>query len=188
MSPTAATAYVYIDGWNFYHGINKPGLHPLGFCNFRKLAQSLLGTMARVEKVCYFSAIDHQTVVASAQQAFWLRALKSVNVEVAELGRFQYSEEKGKQEEKTTDVRLALRLAEDARTSAHKYVLLISADGDFVPALQRAKRLGKVVKVAFPPGLRCDALEQVDRWPYAITQDNLEHSLIDGEGTTGTAR
>jgi hypothetical protein len=184
MEPSGPTAYVYVDGWNFYHGINKPGLHPLGFCNFWKLGQYMLGGSAKVTKVRYFSAVDYHPQVAAAQQKFWLRALKSVKVEVAELGRFEHFPQKQKVEEKTTDVRLALQLDEDARTAAHKWVLLISADADFVPALQRAKRLGKMVKVAFPPGLRCNALKEVDPFPFEINKEDLELNLIDGEGTT----
>jgi hypothetical protein len=109
---------------------------------------------------------------------------KSVKVDVAELGRFEYYPARGKADEKTTDVRLALQLDEDARTAAHKVVLLISADADFMPALQRAKRLGKMVKVAFPPGLHCKTLQEVDPFPVEINKQDLELSLIDGEGTT----
>jgi hypothetical protein len=144
----------------------------------------MLGTRAEVTRVRYFSATDYHAQVAAAQQKFWLRALKSVNVEIAELGRFQYSPQRKKPEEKTTDVRLALQLDEDARTGPHEVVLLISADADFLPALQRAKRLGKMVKVAFPPGRQCNALEEVDPFPFKINKQDLELNLIDGEGTT----
>ena len=95
MGPSARTAYVYVDGWNFYYGINRPDLHQLGFCNFWKLGQHLLGTRATVTKVRYFSATDYHTQVAAAQQKFWLRALRSVKVGVEDLGRFQRSERKG---------------------------------------------------------------------------------------------
>jgi len=183
MAPGTPTAYVYVDGWNFYHGINRPGLHPLGFCNFWKLGQHLLGTRAMVIRARYFSATDYKRQVADEQQMFWLRALKSIKVEVAEMGRFQRSEKKG-WEEKTTDVRLALQLDEDARTATHNVVLLISADADFLPALQRAKTLGKIVKIAFPPGLHCNALQKVDPSPHEITKEDLELNLIDGEGPT----
>jgi hypothetical protein len=187
MGPSARTAYVYVDGWNFYYGINRPDLHQLGFCNFWKLGQHLLGTRATVTKVRYFSATDYHTQVAAAQQKFWLRALRSVKVGVEDLGRFQRSEKKG-YEEKTTDVRLALQLDEDARTAAHKHkwVLLISADADFVPALQRAKRHGKMVKVAVPLGLGSRELKEVDPNPFEIDKQDLELNLIDGEGTTET--
>ena len=184
MEPSAPTAYVYVDGWNFYHGINTPELHPLGFCKFWKLGQYILGQRATVTKVRYFSAVDYHSQIAEAQQKFWLRALRSLRVEVAELGRFEYLPQKRKVEEKTTDVRLALQIDEDARTAPHKVVLLISADADFVPALQRAKCLGKSVKVAFPPGLQCKALRELDPFPSEVNKQDLEINLIDGEGTT----
>jgi hypothetical protein len=38
--------------------------------------------------------------------------------------------ERGKHEENTTDVRIALKIAEDARNGKHTHVLLLSADAD----------------------------------------------------------
>lgn len=184
MASNEPTAYAYVDGWNFYHGINKPGLHPLGFCNFWKLSQHLLGTRATVQKVRYFTAQDYHKQIADDQQHFWLRALKSVKVDIAELGRFERIPETGKHKEKTTDVRLALDLAEDARTGPHKLVLLISADADFVPALQRARRVGKTIKVAFPPGTKCEALKEFDPYADEISEAELRLNLLDGEGVT----
>src|ERR1039458_2169985 len=122
MESSSASAYVYVDGWNFYHGINRRGMHPLGFCNFWKLGQHLLGTCATVTKVRYFSAIDYHIRIADEQQTFWLSALRGAKIDVAELGRFEYFPEKGKAEEKTTDVRLALQLDEDARTATHQTI------------------------------------------------------------------
>ena len=176
---------MYVDGWNFYHGIDKPDLHPLGFCDFRRLGKRLLGAGTTVDKVTYFTSKDHNPY-RKEKQEFWLDALRSVGIEVADPGFFQYSEQKHSHEEKTTDVCLALRLAEDARTGSHDTVLLISADADFVPALELAKKHKRdlIVRVAFPPGHKCRRLEAIDPFTLKIDKADLEDSLFDGDGRT----
>jgi hypothetical protein len=112
--------------------------------------------------------------------------LESVGVEIAHRGFFQYSGDRKGMEEKTIDVRLALELVEDVRIGGHDTVLLISADADFLPALERAKKQkpGLIVKVAFPPGHKCQAMEAVDRFPQKIEREDLEQSLFDAAGLT----
>ena len=51
-------AHVYIDGYNFYCGINKPGWLKYGWCNFSKLSERLahgaFGSSRAVDEVrCY---------------------------------------------------------------------------------------------------------------------------------------
>jgi hypothetical protein len=177
------TAYAYVDGWNYYHGINTPELHALGFTNPKKLCQHILGNHVRVERVHYFTATDSHASNLERQQ-FWLDALASVGVVIEERGFFRYDAAKGKPEEKTTDVRLALKIVEDARLRNHTHVLLLSADADFSPALQQVRAFRKRIKVAFPPGRGCQELRQFDPFAQAITKGDLEVALFDGEGRT----
>lgn len=176
-------AVAYVDGWNFYHGINTPELHPLGFVNLRELCKRLLGAW-ELERVHYFSAADYQDE-KKERQRFWLDALESAGVTIEKLGFFQHKPRTGTMEEKTTDVRIALKIAEDASTGDHACVLLVSADADFVPALEKAKELRKIIRVAFPPGLGCKRLEDVVPYrPDRICRDDLEAALFDGEACT----
>jgi uncharacterized LabA/DUF88 family protein len=173
-------AYAYVDGWNFYHGINKPELHALGFVNLWRLCQHLLFNRSTVTRVYYFTATDYHTQKLERQQ-FWWDALESVGVQVAEPGFFGRE-----RKEKTTDVRLALKIAEDVSSAAEEFdtVLLISADADFIPALEKAKRCRKEIRVAFPPGHNSEELKRFHQFAQPITKDDLEQSVFDGEGRT----
>lgn len=177
------TAYVYVDGWNFYHGINTPELHPLGFTDLKKLCQHILGTRVQVDRVHYFTATDYDKRAIERQQ-FWLDALASSGVLIEKPGFFRNNPERGKHEEKTTDVRIALKIAEDARVGKHTHILLLSADADFLPALEQAHALRKRIKIVFPPGLNCQELKQFDQFAEAITKSDLEFALFDGERRT----
>ncbi len=173
-------AYAYIDGWNFYHGINKPDLHPFGFVDLKRLCQHILGTRSTVTKVYYFTATDYHGEKLERQQ-FWLDALESAGVTIAERGYFSRE-----REEKTTDVRLALQIVEDAnsRTEEFDTVLLVSADADFSPALEKAKRNRKEIRIAFPPGLGCKELMKFNPFAEQITKGDLELCLFAGERRT----
>lgn len=56
-------------------------------------------------------------------------------------------------EEKETDVSLAVRLVEGAASNDFDSALLITGDGDFIPAIQSARRLKPDLRiiVVFPP-------------------------------------
>ncbi len=173
-------AYAYIDGWNFYHGINKPDLHPLGFVDLRRLCQHILGTRSTVTRVYYFTATDYHDEKLERQR-FWWDALESAGVTVAQPGFFGRE-----RKEKTTDVRLALKMAEDVSSPAEDFdtVLLVSADADFMPALEKAKRNRKEIRIAFPPGMGCEELTKFHQFAEQITKDDLEICLFDGERRT----
>jgi hypothetical protein len=175
-------AYAYVDGWNFYHGINTPELHPLGFVDLRRLTGRLLMGRAHIERVYYFTAIDYHKPLQERQR-FWFDALESAGVTVGETGFFK--PEGGRYKEKTTDVSMALKIAEDAASDENfDSLLLVSADADFVPALEQARRFKKRIYVAFPPGLRCEELAQVDPKHQTIDRDDLELCLFDGDSIT----
>jgi uncharacterized LabA/DUF88 family protein len=173
-------AYAYIDGWNFYRGINTPELHGLGFVDLKRLCQHLLGTRAVVTKVRYFSATGNRSGPTEKQQ-FWFDALEGAGVCVEELGFFGREHS-----EKTTDVRLALQLVEDTNSCNEDcdLVLLVSADADFIPALEKAKVRGKEIRIAFPPGTNCEELKRFHPFAERITKADLEIALFDAEGHT----
>ena len=110
--------YVYVDGWNFYHGINTPELHPLGFTDLRKLCQHILGTRVQVDRVHYFTATDYDKSAIERQRFLAGRSRELCRVLVEPPGFFRHIPERGKHEEKTTDVRIALKIAEDARVGS----------------------------------------------------------------------
>jgi len=171
--------YAYIDGWNFYHGINTPELHPLGFVDLWRLCQHLVGTRSTVERVYYFSATDYHKDKLERQR-FWWDALESAGVRVEQPGFFG-----AERQEKTTDVRLALRIVEDVRsTEDFDTVMLVSADADFIPALEKARLYHKDVRIWFPPGMNCQELRRFHQFADQIEKGDLERCLFDGAKRT----
>jgi hypothetical protein len=63
-------------------------------------------------------------------------------------------------------------------------VLLISADADFIPAIEKAKRYRKEIRVAFSPGHNSEELKRFYQFAQPITKYDLELCVFDGEGRT----
>ena len=90
--------HVYIDGYNFYCGINKPGWLKYGWCNFsklgRRLADHAFGNSLQVDEVKYYTAPvrlgQENTRGEIERQQMWLDAIRSATPEVKIiLGRWQ---------------------------------------------------------------------------------------------------
>jgi uncharacterized LabA/DUF88 family protein len=55
----------------------------------------------------------------------------------------------GKAEQKGTDATLALRLYDCAVADEYDVGIILAADSDFVPCIERAKKLGKIIRNAY---------------------------------------
>jgi len=180
-------AFAHVDGWNFYHGINTPDLHAFGFVDLWDLCARILGPTVDLQRVRYFTADDYHPGLLERQR-FWLQALESAGVTIEERGFFGRAVGETGRREKTTDVRLALSMVEDATTRGTEFeaVLLFAADADYLPALEKLRALGKRVRIAFPPHLYCKELRAYDPRPKALKASDLKRSLFNGERCTNT--
>ncbi len=150
--------HVYIDGYNFYCGINKPGLLKYGWCNFSKLARRLadhaFGSSFQVDEVKYYTAPVglgrlENTRGEGERQKMWLDAIRAETPEVKIiLGRWQKIGNNPRKE-KETDVNIALDMQRDTARSGR--VILVSGDSDFIPAIRSAVKAGKPAAVFVPP-------------------------------------
>jgi|SRR5580704_13668833 uncharacterized LabA/DUF88 family protein len=149
--------HVYIDGYNFYCGINKPGWLKYGWCNFSKLAAHLVGrafgSSFGVDEVKYYTApvrIGQENKSGeSERQRMWLDAIRAETPEVKIIeGRWKKIGNEPR-EEKETDVNIAVDMQWD--TVKSEGIILISGDSDFIPAIRGARRAGKPVVVFVPP-------------------------------------
>jgi len=93
-------------------------------------------------------------------------------------------------EEKATDVLIATELLVDAFCDKFDSALLITGDGDLVPAVQAVKRhfLEKSVCVAFPPKRGCMPLKRVadqtlDVWRRILKECQLPDEVRKPDGT-----
>jgi uncharacterized LabA/DUF88 family protein len=149
--------HVYIDGYNFYCGINEPGWLKYGWCNFSKLAKHLaeraFGSSCPVDEVKYYTAPvrlgQENTRGETERQQMWLDAVRSETPEVRIIeGHWQKIGNKPRKE-KETDINIAVEMQWDTVKSGR--IILVSGDSDFIPAIRAARKAGKPVVVFVPP-------------------------------------
>jgi uncharacterized LabA/DUF88 family protein len=151
----------YIDGFNLYHGIDDLQTPHLKWVNLFSLAQSLCRPGEQLVKVAYFSAYATWMPDRYARHREYVAALKHVGVE-CNMARFSEQTTRcnncgntwKRHEEKETDVHFSLSLLEDAIDNVFDRAIIVSGDGDHIPAIRRvrARYPAKQVFVATPPG------------------------------------
>jgi predicted nuclease of predicted toxin-antitoxin system len=151
------SVYVYIDGYNFYHGINHPGWLKYGWCDFvqlsRRLSDKAFGHLFQVEVVKYYTAPvllgQENKAGERARQEIWLDAIRVATPTVRVIkGRFQKIGTNPRRE-KETDVNIAVDMQWDIAKFGR--AILISGDSDFIPAIRAVRRAAKPVVVFLPP-------------------------------------
>ncbi len=149
--------YSYIDGYNFYAGINHRGWLKYGWCNFTQLAKHLsnraYGSSFEIEEVKYYTApvrIGQENASGERErQEMWLDAIRAETPSVRVIaGRFQKIG-RSPRREKETDVNIAVDMQWDI--GKFDRAILISADSDFIPALRAVRKASRPVVVFFPP-------------------------------------
>jgi uncharacterized LabA/DUF88 family protein len=168
----------FLDGENIRHAIRGAWL------DFPKLARTLTDEADRVVAIYYF------TTGGCSQHEAYLRGLgaRGVTVVVGRMGKRSSTcrfcrRAYETRVEKQTDVALAVKLLEAAIDDIYDVAVIISADTDFVPAIQAVKarfphkRVGVVSPVReFPKRLnqvvdfhRKVPGNQLQRWQFAPT-------------------
>ncbi len=157
----------YFDGFNFYNGLkDKVELVPhwknYYWLDLVKFCNEFLSVEHTLNKVKYFTAPPSDNDKRSRQSAFF-SANKLLNPDIIEIinGKYQNKDIKCKkcnniftgQEEKRTDVNIAVSMLMDCVLDNADILILISADSDQIPTIQTIKANFplKKVKVYFPP-------------------------------------
>ena len=85
------------------------------------------------------------------------------------------------QEEKQTDVNIAIHLFRSAIRDMHDIAVIVSGDSDHIPAIQAVKELypNKQVRVAIPIGRRADELTTVIDHFMWIKEKQLRTCMLD---------
>lgn len=140
----------YIDGYNLYHAEVETKDNRLKWVNLRALCQHFCDEGDILDKVYYFTSFAyHIDGGGKDRHKIYIKDfLKDFGVE-ATFGFFNTFE--GKTTEKQTDVNLALQFFEDAIKDKYDKAILLSADTDFIPAIERVNKLGKKVLLLLPP-------------------------------------
>ena len=163
-------AYAYVDGYNLYHGMmdldykipGDPSITPLRkylWLDLNAYAVSYLPRGFNLEKIHYFTApIRDNPDLLIRQEIYW-KAIESIpNLQIH---RGKHIKKGDSYTEKQTDVKMALQMYDDAINIPNlKLLVLISADSDQVPTIEKIDRLNKGIEflAIFPPCRRSDDL------------------------------
>lgn len=140
---------IFIDGSNLYYSLKDLGVNKIGFQNLLKL---LVKGKFIVSTYYYNAPLD----ISINQKKYWeqqkffdmLRKLPDFNVVLCRMrkhrkdGKFIF-------DVKGDDVYLAVDLVSGAYENLYDIAIIVSGDEDFVPAIQKAQKLGKKVVNAY---------------------------------------
>ncbi len=142
---------IFIDGSNFYHIIKrmfKSSKRLMDF-DFEKFSKKITGNR-KLERVYYYTAPldwkkDKETYMK--QQKFFDKLRKISNFKLI-LCRMQKVKIDGKTvyQVKEDDIHLAVDMVKFSYNNAYDTAILVSSDGDFVPAIKAIQEIGKNVE------------------------------------------
>ncbi|MBI2964906.1 MAG: NYN domain-containing protein, partial [Chloroflexi bacterium] len=179
---------VFIDGSNLYHVLSQMcGRHDL---RFGKFVEKLTSGRDLVRAYYYNVRQDraHNPAAAQEQDRF-LTSLEEVPYLETRLGI--YKQRGVEMVEKGVDVMIATDLVSGAFKNLYDTAILVSGDGDFFPAIEAVKDLGKHVEVAaFENNLSPEAGRAADvttllRPSYFTTLWTARSRTAAGQGGTG---
>jgi len=136
---------VFIDGNNFYFGLRKlyGKNKSLKDFNFEKFAQFLAGKN-EVVSIYYYNALldkENDPKKYNSQKEFFeeLKKIPNFNLVLTGTNNFYYII-------KEDDINMAVDMVENAWENKFDMAILVSGDGDFVPAVRSVKKKNKIVK------------------------------------------
>ena len=142
---------IFIDGSNVYHNLKKifKNTKKLSDFNFGKFSKYLAGNYKLIKTYYYNSSLikKKNPKKYAKQQRFFEKLRKTENFEVI-LGRMQKQIVDGKivYVVKEDDIHLAVNMVKLAYKNIYDKAILISSDGDFVPAIKAVKETGKKIE------------------------------------------
>lgn len=141
---------IFIDGSNHYHIIKKliPNNRPIDF-DFNKFIKNILGNRKLVGVYYYTAPLDisYNPRGYADQQRFFDKLNRIHNFKLV-LCRMQKVKINGKvqYQVKEDDIHLAVDMVKFAYTNAYDTAILVSSDGDFVPAVKAIKEISKNIE------------------------------------------
>ena len=152
---------VYVDGFNLYFGMRASRLQKYYWLNVWEMAQRLMRNGHVLAGVRYFSARINRPADKVARQATYLEALQSVPQIQITLGKYRSDEARCEQcdhprwidNEKMTDVNIAVAMLLDAAHDRFDLAMLVSGDGDLLPVVHavQSSYIPKEVWIVPPP-------------------------------------
>lgn len=142
-----------MDGNNFYFGLRKlyGKNKSLKNFNFEKFAQFLAGK-EKVVLIYYYNALldkEHSSEKYGSQKEFFekLKQIPNFNLVLCKLLKRKITgTDKFYYILKEDDINMAVDMVENACDNNFDIAVLVSGDGDFVPAVRSVKKKNKIVK------------------------------------------
>lgn len=163
---------LFIDGSNFYYGLKSVygNDKSLSNFNFLKLGEILSGDKRDLLRIFYYNApldYDSNPKAYSKQQRFFEKVKGTDKVKLI-LARLQKRKIKDSQRfyyvVKGDDIHIAVDMVKGAYENTFDTAILVSGDGDFVPAVEIVQEKGKSVENAyFRPSLSWHLKQECDK-------------------------
>ena len=190
----AKKVIAYVDVFNLYFGLRDKEWRCYYWLNIKLLCENLLKTLPgphHLILVKYFTSRITSPPDKKKRQSTFIEALNTMKGIKPYYGKYQLTpfecEKCGHQseipEEKMTDVQIATELVSDAYQNNYDTALLVTADRDLVPSVEkiRSKFPHKSVIVVFPPMRTNDDLRAIASKVLHITEPILKKSLLPEE-------
>ncbi|MCB2156493.1 NYN domain-containing protein [bacterium] len=190
-SQVPARVSFYIDGFNLYFGMKAKGFRKHYWLDLALLCNRLLRRGQNVASVKYFTARISPTPSnpkKHLRQSEYLDALAAHGGVQIIYGVYLAKTIKckncgtvfPKNEEKQTDVNIAVALLEDAAANLFDTEILITPDSDLAPAIESVRRTHpqKRVIVAFPPGRHSNKLKSISSGLLHVKERHLKSSQL----------
>ena len=183
MTQTAERVMVYIDGFNLYFGLASR-FSKLKWLNVYALSANLLKPHQTLIGVKYFTARLSGNPPKERRQNIYLKALQTTPTEIF-YGQYKSGSTSCTQchhtwttnEEKMTDVNIAVQMLLDAVDNFFDTALVISGDSDLAPPIRSVQdKFGKKVVVVFPPDRYNGSICQLATGYYMLGKQKIMNS------------
>lgn len=176
---------IFIDGNNFYHGLKyiyRDSKKLIDF-NFEKFC-NFLANESQIINIFYYNASldknENQDKYESQQKFFEkLRKIPKFNLILCKLLKRKI---KGKNEYyyvlKEDDINMAVDMVEGACENKFDIAILVSGDGDFVPAVKSAKKHNKRVENIYFKKSSSRNLKEVCNKSVELTKELLDRFFV----------
>ena len=188
----------YIDGFNLYRGMRDARLDTCRWLDLPLLCDNLLLPDQKLELTRYFTTRVRGNQSAHARQATYIDALLARGVIEIDFGHFLAKTRQCRScdnswqqnEEKKTDVNIAVRMLDDAYDDRFDVAIVMSGDSDLVPPVQSIKNRfpEKRIIAAFPPKRHSSELRRVAHGCFTISDAKVRQSRMPNPVTTADGR
>lgn len=175
-----------VDGFNLYHGIEEMNKPQYKWLDLTKLIRCFIRSDETLIEIHYFSAYCHWDPVKEKRHKILVKAYENDGIHV-HMGKFADKRRTCRScgnvyqahEEKWTDVNIGIYLLDLAYSDTYDTALVLSGDGDFLPAIEMTKQRfpAKRIGVLFPPRRSRHDLEAVADYAQKIDRKSIRNSL-----------